>query len=45
MTEHIAPAGPTENRTTALRTHLCGVLRPADEGAQGDGVRVGGPPA
>ena len=34
MTEHIAPAGPTENRTTALRTHLCGVLRPADEGTK-----------
>src|SRR5580700_867232 len=34
MTDDIAPAGPTENRTTALRTHLCGVLRPADEGAQ-----------
>ena len=34
MTDHIAPAGPTENRTTALRTHLCGVLRPADEGTK-----------
>src|SRR3984957_13831559 len=34
MTDHIALPGPTENRTTSLRTHLCGVLRPADEGAQ-----------
>src|SRR5580658_5972720 len=33
MTEHSAPAGHTENRTTSLRTHLCGVLRPSDEGA------------
>ncbi len=34
MTEHIALTGPIENRTTSLRTHLCGVLRPADEGAE-----------
>ena len=27
-------AGPVQNRTTSLRTHLCGVLRPADEGAR-----------
>jgi aspartyl-tRNA synthetase len=34
MTDHTAPTGPTENRTTALRTHLCGVLRAADEGVR-----------
>src|ERR1700677_1763475 len=34
MTDHIALPGPTENRTTSLRTHLCGVLRAADEGAK-----------
>jgi aspartyl-tRNA synthetase len=34
MTDHRAPAGPIQNRTTSLRTHLCGVLRPSDEGAQ-----------
>ncbi len=39
MTDHIAPVGPIENRSTALRTHLCGVLRPSDEGAK---VRVCG---
>jgi aspartyl-tRNA synthetase len=39
MTDHTAPAGPTENRATTLRTHLCGVLRAADEGAK---VRVCG---
>ena len=39
MTDHIAPIGPTENRPTALRTHLCGVLRAGDEGAR---VRVCG---
>jgi aspartyl-tRNA synthetase len=39
MTDHIAPAGPPENRATALRTHLCGVLRATDEGAK---VRVCG---
>ncbi len=34
MTDHIVPIGPVENRPTALRTHLCGVLRPGDEGAR-----------
>ncbi len=39
MTDHIAPTGPIENRPTGLRTHLCGVLRPSDQGAR---VRVCG---
>jgi aspartyl-tRNA synthetase len=39
MTDHTAPSGPQENRATSLRTHLCGVLRAADEGAK---VRVCG---
>ena len=39
MTDHTAPIGPIENRPTALRTHLCGVLRGSDEGAK---VRVCG---
>jgi aspartyl-tRNA synthetase len=39
MTDHPAPSGalasgPLENRPTSLRTHLCGVLRPSDEGTQ-----------
>ena len=33
MTTEPHPSGPTEqNQPTALRTHLCGVLRPADVG-------------
>ena len=32
MTDHIAPIGPVENRPTALRTHLCGILRTGDVG-------------
>jgi aspartyl-tRNA synthetase len=39
MTDHIAPIGPVENRPTALRTHLCGILRSGDVGAR---VRVCG---
>src|SRR5580698_7935960 len=39
MTDDAAPPGATKNRPTALRTHLCGVLRAADEGAE---VRVCG---
>ena len=39
MTDHTAPTGPIENRPTALRTHLCGVLRDSDEGTR---VRVCG---
>jgi aspartyl-tRNA synthetase len=39
MTDHTAPTGPIENRPTALRTHLCGVLRSSDEGTK---VRVCG---
>jgi aspartyl-tRNA synthetase len=39
MTDHPAPTAPIENRTTALRTHLCGVLRATDVGAK---VRVCG---
>jgi aspartyl-tRNA synthetase len=39
MTDHTAPTGPIENRPTALRTHLCGVLRDSDEGTK---VRVCG---
>jgi aspartyl-tRNA synthetase len=32
-TDRTDPSGPTDlNRPTALRTHLCGVLRPADVG-------------
>jgi aspartyl-tRNA synthetase len=34
MTDHIASTGPLENRPTALRTHLCGVLRADDVGAK-----------
>jgi aspartyl-tRNA synthetase len=34
MTDHIAPAGPLENRTTSMRTHLCGVLRADDVGSK-----------
>jgi aspartyl-tRNA synthetase len=34
MTDHIASAGPLENRPTALRTHLCGVLRADDVGVK-----------
>jgi aspartyl-tRNA synthetase len=33
MTTNSAPADPAGNQTTALRTHLCGVLRATDEGA------------
>jgi aspartyl-tRNA synthetase len=33
MSDEISPPGATENRTTALRTHLCGVLRITDVGA------------
>jgi aspartyl-tRNA synthetase len=36
MTDH---TGPAENRPTALRTHLCGVLRASDDGTR---VRVCG---
>ena len=35
----------TENQPTALRTHLCGVLRPADVGQTVHRLRLGGPPA
>jgi aspartyl-tRNA synthetase len=34
MTDHIASTGPLENRATAMRTHLCGVLRADDVGAK-----------
>jgi aspartyl-tRNA synthetase len=34
MTTNSAPADPAGNQTTALRTHLCGVLRATDEGAR-----------
>jgi aspartyl-tRNA synthetase len=34
MTDSDIFTGPTENRTTAMRTHLCGVLRAADEGTK-----------
>src|ERR1700735_4963491 len=33
MTDPFVPTGSLENRTTTMRTHLCGVLRAADEGA------------
>jgi len=34
MTDDTASNAPVENRPTALRTHLCGVLRADDEGAK-----------
>jgi aspartyl-tRNA synthetase len=32
MTEPLVPTGSLENRTTTMRSHLCGILRAADEG-------------
>ncbi len=35
----------TENQPTAMRTHLCGVLRDAEVEESGPPVRLGGPAA
>jgi aspartyl-tRNA synthetase len=32
MTDPLVPPGSLENRTTTMRSHLCGILRAADEG-------------
>ncbi len=39
MTDHLTQIEPIENRPTALRTHLCGILRASDAGTR---VRVCG---